>query len=233
MKQNVNIVCVKYGTKYSSDRVDRLYRMVEKNCSLPFSFYCLTEDKSQKWRYPLDLDLDLESYWWKIQLFNLPWENPTLYFDLDVVIQNNIDSIFNKIQDNKLLIIDYKEGGNDTLNNIIIGNDPKINSSIIGFIPISVNQVYKRFIDDIDYNIVKYFGLDRFISDKFYDICHTLSFDQDFYYRWKPDGTASKYITKQMINDIERDIKHDPNKTVCVISQEHPDMYKGLEKYFL
>ena len=45
--------------------------MVEKNTTLPFNFYCLSDTEIDGIQtIPLDLSLDLESYWWKICLFN-------------------------------------------------------------------------------------------------------------------------------------------------------------------
>ena len=229
MKPNFNIVCVKYGTKYSSERVERLYRMVEKNISLPFSFYCLTEDDTLDWKYkpiPLNLDLDLESYWWKIQLFNLPWNSPTLYFDLDIVIQNNIDSILQRIVPNKILTIKPDDAGIERQDDIIWSIDSMINSSVIGIYPATVTPVYERFIKAKDYNIVKYRGLDRYITDNHMNICHYLKFDNDYYFRWKNDNTPDRY-------NSANGLAHDPRKTLCLICQEQSYMYEGLEKYFL
>lgn len=223
MKTHYNIVCVKYGTKYNSERVERLYRMVEKNCSLPFSFYCLTEDKSQKWRYPLDSNLDLESFWWKIQLFNLPWNRPTLYFDLDVVIQKPIDSILRRIEKNKILLI--KPNYWDIQDTIQWDYNAIVNSSVLGICPVSVTCVYERFIASKDYNIIKYRGLDRYLSDNHLSLCNYLQFNNDYYHRWKNDATPLKYVKGHLA--------HDPRKTLCIITQEEPEMYFGLEKYFL
>ena len=40
----VNVLCMKWGTKYSSDYVNTLYSMVSRNMSREFRFVCLTED---------------------------------------------------------------------------------------------------------------------------------------------------------------------------------------------
>ena len=40
----VNILCMKWGTKYSADYVNTLYSMVARNMSKEFRFVCLTED---------------------------------------------------------------------------------------------------------------------------------------------------------------------------------------------
>ena len=39
-----NILVLKHGSKYSADYVNKMYEMVLRNISLPFNFYCLTED---------------------------------------------------------------------------------------------------------------------------------------------------------------------------------------------
>ena len=40
----LNVVCVKYGTKYGADYVNKLYYGVKKHLSLPHTFTCFTED---------------------------------------------------------------------------------------------------------------------------------------------------------------------------------------------
>ena len=39
-----NIVCMKWGTKFGPQYVNRLYDMVEKNLTLPHRFVCFTDD---------------------------------------------------------------------------------------------------------------------------------------------------------------------------------------------
>ena len=38
------ILCVKWGDKYGNEYVEGLKDQVEKNCSVPFNFYCLTDN---------------------------------------------------------------------------------------------------------------------------------------------------------------------------------------------
>ena len=93
----INVICVKWGTKYSASDVNRLKRNVERYLTIPHNFYCYTED-------PTDLECDtisippehdLEIYWNKLAMFEDEFlEGTCLYFDIDVVIQNNIDHIF-------------------------------------------------------------------------------------------------------------------------------------------
>ena len=39
-----NVLCIKWGSKYSADYVNKLYSMVERHLSLSHRFVCLTED---------------------------------------------------------------------------------------------------------------------------------------------------------------------------------------------
>jgi hypothetical protein len=43
---SVNIICMKWGDKFPSEYVNRLYAMVSRNLSIPFRFVCFTEDGS-------------------------------------------------------------------------------------------------------------------------------------------------------------------------------------------
>lgn len=49
LEKPLNVVCVKYGTKYGADYVNKLYYGVKKHLSLPHTFTCFTES-------PTDLD---------------------------------------------------------------------------------------------------------------------------------------------------------------------------------
>ena len=224
LRQNVNIVCVCVGNKYGKDHVNRLYRMVERNCSLPFSFYCISDKQQDCNTIFVKKELDLESYWWKIELFNLDFKDPTLYFDLDVVIHNNIDSFFDKINDNIVTIKGsdigefYPYDGRFTILDI---PPAVINTSIIGYVPIKTKYIYKKFLRNIDYNIIKYYGLDRFV----YEHCNDLDFlnyDEDYYHR-------NKGYSGQLVNNLN----FNPKSKVCILSQCTEKHYEGLEEYFL
>lgn len=92
------ILCLKHGTKYSFDYVNRLYNMVKKNCTLDFEFVCLTEDPTKL--HPdiktIPLPGNLSGWWCKPYMFSkdLPLRGTVLYMDLDVVVASNIDKLF-------------------------------------------------------------------------------------------------------------------------------------------
>jgi len=91
------IVCLKHGTLYSADYVNRLYNMVKRNCTLDYEFVCLTDepkgiDSNVK---ILPLPGGIAGWWCKPYMFSkdLPLNGTVLYMDLDVVISSNIDKL--------------------------------------------------------------------------------------------------------------------------------------------
>ena len=107
---SINFVCIKWGDKYSPDYVNNLYNMVKKNYTKEFTFTCYTDNAEGIVAdcFPIPDDGVLhpdhwfgkESYCWdraKFLVFNshkwLGYEGKWCYFDLDVIIQNNIDDI--------------------------------------------------------------------------------------------------------------------------------------------
>jgi hypothetical protein len=100
----INIICMKWGTKYGPEYVNRLHSMVKRHLTRPFRFVCLTDNKS-------GLDAEIESFplikldipngpergWDKLTTFSDPLYDLTgqaLFLDLDVVIVDNIDCFF-------------------------------------------------------------------------------------------------------------------------------------------
>lgn len=96
-----NFVCVKWGSKYSPEYVNKLYSMVKRNFTLPHRFVCFTENKNgidshieTKPLPPLPIADSRQGWWFKLSLFQNPLHDlkgKTLYMDLDVVIVDNIN----------------------------------------------------------------------------------------------------------------------------------------------
>ena len=105
----INIVCLKFGTKYNADYVNKLYRATKRNTTLPFTFHCFTEDPSGidndvvihhlKDTIPLEKINDNSPYglgwWYKMYLFKGDSEigGRIFYMDLDTLVTGNIDEI--------------------------------------------------------------------------------------------------------------------------------------------
>jgi len=96
----LNVICVKHGTKYSDLHVNRLYSMVERHLTIPYRFVCFTENSkninSNIKIIPLYDDPRITGWWWKTYIFSpghFDSKDINLYFDLDMVIVNNIDKL--------------------------------------------------------------------------------------------------------------------------------------------
>ena len=105
-KQNkVNILCMKWGTLYSADYVNKLYNMVKRNLTLPFDFYCFTEDgigilPEIKIKPLPEISIPTKnqvSPWRKLSMLASDLDGITgkaLFLDLDNIIMDNIDCFF-------------------------------------------------------------------------------------------------------------------------------------------
>jgi hypothetical protein len=164
----MNIICLKWGDKFSHEHVNRLYRMVCKNFDGDFNFICHTENANGIDRnviiQPLP-DYDLDKWWWKLTLFQYPTKIPTLFLDLDVVIQNNITHLKDYIVED--MICTVKCYWKPHVKNIAESPhfDMNLNSSVMLWQG-DLTNVWNTFYKDSDYYMVKYNGIDSFL---FYD----------------------------------------------------------------
>ena len=97
----VNVVCLKWGTKYPAEYVNRLYRMVSAHLTIPFRFVCLTDSSEGITpgieTRPLEIDPAIKGWWYKLQLFRPQLhdlQGQVLFLDLDVVIVGSINELF-------------------------------------------------------------------------------------------------------------------------------------------
>ena len=92
----ITVVCVKVGTKYGPEYVNTLQSMVERYLKIPHRFLCITDDPTGIFCACLPPEEEGEGWWTKLTLFR---ENPygikgkLLFFDLDVVIVDDIDPL--------------------------------------------------------------------------------------------------------------------------------------------
>lgn len=114
-----HILCMKWGTKYGPEYVNRLYAMVRRNLRGDFKFVCLTDDGNgihpEVTCLPIpSLNLQLapgqrDGAWKKLTTFEQDLHGlrgTALFLDLDVVVVGSLDAFFE--QPGEFLIIhDY------------------------------------------------------------------------------------------------------------------------------
>lgn len=71
-EREISFVCMKWGNKYDSEYVNKLYRGIKRNTTKKFDFFCITEDKNNLDSEIKILELDIEFKGWmrKSILFN-------------------------------------------------------------------------------------------------------------------------------------------------------------------
>ena len=134
-----HVICMKWGTKYGPEYVNRLYAMVRRHLSGDFHFVCLTDDaagiRSEVQCLPippLDLPAGIpERGWNKLATFTADLHGlrgTALFLDVDVVITGSLDDFFT--QPGEFLIIhDYKRPWRITGNSSVAGISTKSASS--------------------------------------------------------------------------------------------------------
>lgn len=148
------ILCLKHGTKYSSDYVNKLYNGVKRNCTLDFEMVCLTDDHKgiDKDIKIITLPAGLQGWWCKPYMYSkdLPLNGTILYLDLDVVIADNIDKLFSYQPNHWCTIRDFTRAMRPKW--------PKYNSSVIRFKTGQLDHVWQEYIKDPKTIQRKFFG---------------------------------------------------------------------------
>ena len=108
----INIYTVKWGYKYGPEYVNKILEQCKEHITEDFDFYCLTEHPDGLAAdinvIPFPEDNYYEKWWNKLYLFDrnvVEQKGEKLFFDLDVVIQKNIDCIVDFDPGNSLAFI--------------------------------------------------------------------------------------------------------------------------------
>lgn len=100
------VICISWGTKYGAPFINRLFAMVERNITPPFTFTCFTDNRAGlhpgilcEDLPPLDVEMPVNTrgIWPKARLWGEKLGNlkgPVLFLDLDLVIVSSLDDFF-------------------------------------------------------------------------------------------------------------------------------------------
>jgi hypothetical protein len=164
------VVCLKWGTKYGPEYVNKLHKMVERNLTIDHEFVCYTEnpqgiDKNIRIE-PLPVSNNIVGWWYKPFFFNpnLILRGTLLFLDLDLIIFRNIDNLFTYKPDSFCIIRDF--------NRYSSKNYQKFNSSVFRLTSGTHTHVYTDFIKDATNISRKFHGDQDWIKH-----CITTKFD--------------------------------------------------------
>lgn len=121
--------------------------MVERNLTLPYEFVCFTENPvgiNPNIRIESLPKLPVKGWWYKLMCFdpNFALKGNILFLDLDLIVFQNIDSLFTYSHHQFCVIRDF--------NRTLIKNYSNINSSVFRLTTGDCANVYNNFIKDIN-----------------------------------------------------------------------------------
>jgi len=158
-------VCMKWGTAYSADYVNRLYSMIARNTQQPFRLVCYTDST-------IGIRSEVECFdcpevhipspkrnrgWRKISLWasTLPGLRGTvLFLDLDIVITGGLDEFFTYSPDTDFCVIHNwthpdRRIGNTSAYRFTVGSHP---------------EILNRFLDDYQRVLQDYPNSQTYVS---------------------------------------------------------------------
>lgn len=235
--EKVNILCLKWGTYYGPEYVNRLYAGVKRNLTRPFRFVCITDDptgiRSEVDCVPLPEDPHVLDRPWpnifvKLCLFKDGFANlvgPTLFLDIDLLVTGPLDKFF-----------DYKPGEFCIIHNwverrkMIFRKLPDIgNSSCFRFEAGKSGNVYAEFLREKENPALR----EKFLygSQKF----QTLAMFRTGPVNWWPDDWVMSFkrqcIPVFPLNKIFTPWR--PGKASIVAFHGEPDVPNALAGFYM
>lgn len=142
----ISVLCLRIGNIYGIEYVEKLRNMVSRHLTIPYEFVCITD---QDIKLPgvrnilVKGDEYNKAWWYKVHMFDptLDLLDYILYFDLDVVIHDNID---------KLVIKSDTLYGIQDFNRKFHENWYKLNSSVLFWKKGNHSDIWYKF-KTIDY----------------------------------------------------------------------------------
>ena len=151
--EKINIICMKWGNKFSPDYVNKLFNMVQRNLSIEHDFICFTDDKEglQKGiiikkleKLPIGQRYYDDGCWPKLLMFKKNFGNLSgviLFLDLDTVIISDIAPMINFIQQNREKVVMLQERKDKHMLGVH-------NSAFVGFIASKWDSIFDEYINN-------------------------------------------------------------------------------------
>jgi len=142
---SVTVLCVRYGTKYGREYVERLRNMVARHLTIPYEFVCLTDDPRpiEGVRTLYQQSSGYNRMWWqKVHMFDptLDISGRILYLDLDVIIGNDMNKLVTNLDDKFMGILDFNRKFHPSWK--------YLNSSVMSWMHRSQTDIWTKFIEN-------------------------------------------------------------------------------------
>ena len=222
------VICLKWGTKYGPEYVNKLYNMVKRNCTLDYEFICFTDDTQGIDKHirtePLP-SINLQGWWYKVWFLSnkLPVTGTALFFDLDLVIFRNIDRYFLYKEDSPFVII-------RDFNRQVRKNWDRMNSSVFRIKIGEYNNVYELFEKDAVAIQRKYPGDQDFM---FANIRNHIFWPDEWVqsYKWEMRGRSELTVVNGKRNFKKPGVPKILPDTSIAVFHGTPNMDEGIDEW--
>ena len=231
MAMTVNILTLKWGTKYGPEYVNRLYAGVRRHLALDFRFLCFSDDSSglcpEVEFHPIP-DLDVPPAWqrtpWlKLALFRddlAGLAGQSLFLDLDILITGRMDDFFSFAPGRACIIHDWEK----TLQRFFRRHGEPGNSSVFRFESGTSGAILERFMAERDRALSRY----RTVVDQRY-LTEALGPDKAW---WPSEWVVS--FKRHCIPAFPRNLLFPPrlpSDVRIVVFHGHPNPHEALVGY--
>jgi len=186
----ITVYCLKWGVKYNRKFVEDLKSALEKHLTVDYDFKCYTDTPETTYDIPVKYDF-LKGVWHKIAL--LEFTGPSLYFDLDIKINDNIDFLATDFKD--FTVIDSRPWKKTPSKasfdfKFKLFNNTLINTSIMRWS--NSSDICKYFLTNKEKFIEDYGATDRFIYNEKLSYKHFIT-DKISSWKEKKENTIVLY----------------------------------------
>jgi hypothetical protein len=186
----ITVYCLKWGVKYNRKFVEDLKSALEKHLTVDYDFKCYTDTPETTYDIPVKYDF-LKGVWHKIAL--LEFTGPSLYFDLDIKINDNINFLATDFKD--FTVIDSRPWKKTPSKasfdfKFKLFNNTFINTSIMRWS--NSSDICKYFLTNKEKFIEDYRATDRFIYNEKLSYKHFIT-DKISSWKEKKENTIVLY----------------------------------------
>ena len=210
-----HVICVKWGNKYISKYANVLNSMVKRHTTVPYQFHCLTDDPNG-----LDPEINvitlpkdpwIKTWWSKLYMFSpdMPLKGNILFFDLDVVIFDNIDPLFSYNENRFNIIRDF--------NRCRVKDWTQSNSSCMRWEAGTMNYLYDNFVKDYSRIMKQNWGDQDWIMKEGKDDINWWPDEWIRSYKWEMIGLKdTKLLNKDGKSYFRKPVDVNPGNRVAV-----------------
>ena len=158
----IDVYCVNVGTKYTREFDQKLKDSVAKHLTLEHTFTCVTDRPEKDYDKPVTHP-ELRGVFHKLSL--LQFTGSCLFFDLDILINNNINFLASNFDG--LTLVDSSPWKQQSLKEPLkfrVTQNTLVNSSSMRWS--DQRHVFEKFIQRRDLYVRLYSGIDRYIYNE-------------------------------------------------------------------